>query len=137
MTTLDPEAAGEYVRREHADVLDPVATCADTVAASWDCTQTADASTVSNGLEGALSEAGVLESLPGVLAGAVAAAGGELQATPVAAPPYVVVTSRGPILRATLDGGRLVIRLAVFEVTSGGRYERAPAEGVAVDVEVR
>jgi hypothetical protein len=80
-----------------------------------------------------------------VRAAAAAAAGGQLQAEPVAAPPYVAVTSVGPVLRATLPGGRLVVTVRVFAVERGSegtdgaagvRYTRGPemaAEGLAVE----
>jgi hypothetical protein len=136
VSTLDSAAAREYVREERADVVAAVATCADAVADSWDRDWTDDASDVADRLEACLSENGVLGVLPGVLADAADAAGGELQAAPVAAPPYVVVTSRGPMLRATLDAGRLVVRFDVFRVTDDGRYERAADESPAV-VDVR
>jgi hypothetical protein len=125
VTTLDPDAASEFVRREWADVVAHVDSCADAVATSWDGTAVDDATAVSAPLEGCLDETGVLEELPNVLAGAVDAAGAELQAPPVAAPPYVVVTSRGPMLRATLDAQRFVVRFDAFRVTEDGHYERA------------
>ena len=133
MTTLDPEAARDHVESEHADVVVAVETCADAVAESWDGNRTTDASAVADRLEACLGEHGVLEALTRVLAGAVDAAGGELRAEPVAAPPYVVVTSRGPLLRATLDGGRLVVRIGAFRVTDDGAYERSDA-GVTVEL---
>lgn len=135
MPSLDADAAREYVRSEHADVLDAVGACADAVAARWNGDRTADAAAVAGPLQSCLAESGALDALPGVLVGAVDAAGGELQASPVAAPPYVAVTSRGPVLRATLDGGRLVVTVAAFRVTGDGDYERAG--GVSVAVEVR
>jgi hypothetical protein len=137
VTSLDTAAARDHVEREHAALVESVNACADEVTASWDGDSTADASDVSERLESALTEAGVLDALPGVLENAVAAAGGELQADPAAAPPYVVVTSRGPVLRATLPAGRLVVRFAVFRVTENGRYERAPAGDSTVEVSVR
>ena len=60
---------------------------------------------------------GVLEFLPRVLADAVAATGHQLSASPVSAPPYVIVTSRGPMLRGTIDPGRLVVRFDAFTIT--------------------
>lgn len=125
MTGFDPDAASEFVRDEHAGVVARVGSCADAVAASWDGERVADADAIVPPLEACLREGGVLSALPDVLAGAVDAAGAELPAQPVAAPPYVVVTSRGPVLRATLPDGRLVVRVAVFRVTDDGRYERA------------
>jgi hypothetical protein len=133
VTTLDPPAAREHVEREYARILDAIESCADAVAASWDGNSTTDASALSDHLEAALRESDVLDALPGVLEAAVAAAGGELQADPVAAPPYVVVTSRGPVLRATLPAGRLVVTLAAFRVTDDRRYVRTD---VGVDIRV-
>ncbi|MCF2239616.1 MULTISPECIES: hypothetical protein [Halobacterium] len=128
---VDASAAREHVCTAHADVLAAVGAAADAV----------DAAAASSGpqlgaaLESRLTDRGVLASLPGVLAAAVAAAGGELPAEPVAAPPYVVVTGRGPVLRATLDAGRLVVELRVFALTDANRYERR--DGVAVEASVR
>ncbi|MFC3477484.1 hypothetical protein [Halobacterium litoreum] len=132
---LDATAARECVETEYADVVTAVGACADAVAASWGGDATEDASAVADRLESCLAERGVLDALPGVLADAVNAAGGTMQASPVAAPPYVVVTSRGPVLRATLDGGRLVVTVAVFRVTGDRRYERAG--GAPVTAELR
>lgn len=133
--TLDPEAARECVAAEHADVLAGVGACADAVADSWDDPTIDDGAALARALESCLAESGVLDALPGVLAAAVRAAGGTLSAEPVAAPPYVAVTSRGPVLRATLDGGRLVVELRAFRLTEETRYERRG--GVAVQASVR
>jgi hypothetical protein len=136
VSELDAGAAREYVREERVDVVAAVEACADAVADSWDGDWTTDASQVANRLEACLAEHDVLAVLPGVLVSAVDAAGGAMQASPVAAPPYVVVTSRGPMLRATLGDGRLVVRFGVFRVTDDGRYERSE-DGDAVSVSVR
>jgi len=132
VTTLDPGAARDHVASEHAQVVAAVETCADAVTESWDGPRTTDASAAADRLQACLATNGVLERLPDLLAGAVDAAGGRLQADPVAAPPYVVVTSRGPLLRATLDGGRLVVRIDAFRVTDDGAYERADGGVTAV-----
>lgn len=131
--TLDPEAARDCAANDHGDVLVGVGACADAVADSWDGATTDDGSLLADGLESCLAASGTLDALPGLLAAAVGAAGGRLSAEPVAAPPYVAVTSRGPVLRATLDGGRLVLTLAVFRVTDDNTYERTAAD---VDVQV-
>jgi hypothetical protein len=133
--TLDPVAASECVTTEHAAVVAGVGACADAVADSWDGPTTSDGTALAEALESCLAEAGVLDALPGVLAAAVEAAGGSLPAEPVAGPPYVAVTSRGPVLRATLDGGRLVVELRAFRLTDGNRYARS--DGVAVEASVR
>ena len=56
------------------------------------------------------------DTIAEVLAAAVDAAGYTLPATPVPAPPYVVVTSTGPVLRGTVDDGRLLVGIDCFEV---------------------
>lgn len=129
---LDPGAARASVRARE-DLLDAVAACADAVADTWDGRRVADSDSVTPRLHGVLDDTGVLDVLPGVLADAVDAAGGDLPAEPVAAPPYVVVTSRGPLLRATLDDARLLVRFDCFRVTEEG-YERR--DGVDVTVEL-
>ena len=132
--TLDPESARECVTAEHADVVAGVGACADTVADSWADPTADDGAAVAGALEACLAESGVLDALPHVLAAAVRAAGGSLPATPVAAPPYVAVTSRGPVLRATLDAGRLVVELRTFRLTDEHRYARRDEVTVAASV---
>lgn len=111
--------------------------CADAVAARWPADETADRVAVVDPLRDRLESRGLLARLPSVLEDTVAATGHALPAPPVAAPPYVVVTSRGPILRATIDPGRLVIRFEAFEVVreSGPRYRRREGTRVAVSLE--
>lgn len=67
-------------------------------------------------LRSALADAGVLDRCPAVLAALVDAAGFELPFEPAAAPPYVVVTSEGLLLRATVATGRLVVAVRAVEV---------------------
>lgn len=132
------DAVREYVLEEHAGVVATVQDCAQAVAAGWNGTGTTDRDRVVPPLRTALERAGVSERLPTVLEGCVSAAGYELLAQPVSAPPYVVVTSRGPVLRATLAGGRLVVTLLAFEVVRDPRprYVRGPTEPETA-VEVR
>lgn len=70
-------------------------------------------------LSAVLDDRGILGELPTLLAAAVDAAGYDLPAPPVAAPPYVAVTSTGPVLRGTVEDGRLVVRIDCFEVVRG------------------
>jgi hypothetical protein len=99
------------------------------VVETWDRDATADPDSVAEPLRDELESAGAWERLPDVLAGAVRATDHSLSATPVAAPPYVTVTSRGPMLRATLEAGRLVLLLQAFDVKRGRptRYVRGPS----------
>src|SRR5699024_8097660 len=66
--------------------------------------------------ESALADRDVTGRLPTLLADAVAALGEELSAQPVAAPPYLTITSVGPVLRATLADTRLVMTIRVFAI---------------------
>lgn len=135
-----PRVANAYVRSEHADVLAAVDACADEVCAAWEGDTTKDSRAIVDPLRTRLDDRGVLERLPVVLSEAVRATGHDLPATPVALPPYVVVTSRGPVLRATIEPGRLVIRLDVFEVdrtSEGPRYRRLDGIDPLVSLERR
>lgn len=114
-------AAREQLLATHADTIDATLAAADAVAAEWPRLDdgrpaTADSDALVRALRAALDERGLLETYPGTLAAAVDAAGYALPATPVPAPPYVVVTSTGPVLRGTVEAGRLVVRIDCFEV---------------------
>ncbi|MFB6172644.1 MAG: hypothetical protein ABEJ23_08935 [Haloarculaceae archaeon] len=142
---MDPAAARSRLLAAHRAPLATVLDCADAVAADWDASgfdrRTAtDRAAVVGPLRTALSDAGVLDRFPGLLADAVTAAGGTLRADPVAAPPYVTVASRGPVLRATAAAGeRLVVAVEVFDVDRRpARYVRGPATvEAALSVAVR
>ena len=110
--------ARRRIQTEHAELVGTIDACADAVAAGWNGARTTDSEAISDGLATTLEDSGVLETLPSVLADVVDATGYELRAQPVAAPPYVVVTSRGPMLRATIDPGRLVVRFDGFAVVT-------------------
>ena len=121
MTRPHPDpvrAVRRQLCREHTALIQGIEACADLVVEEWtdDRTATRQSQAVVDPLERALESSGILEQLAVVLADAVDAAGCTLSAPPVPAPPYVVVTSRGPILRATIGPGRLVIRFETFEV---------------------
>lgn len=119
--------ARRRIRDEHTDVVEAIGHCADRVAQPWDTARTTDRDAVVEGQRQVLEASGLLERLPVVLSDVVTATGYSLPARPVAGPPYVVVTSRGPMLRATIDPGRLVIRFDVFEVVRDGEPRRPPA----------
>jgi hypothetical protein len=124
--------ARNYLLSNRSEEIRTLLDCADAVAESWDGEATTDPAAVADRLRAALDAAGAWSRLPDLLSGAVDATGRSLSATPVAAPPYVTATSRGPMLRATLPDGRLVVSLEVFEIdrthASDGsvRYVRGP-----------
>ena len=128
VTTTVRETVREYLLEERRDAIEAVLECADEAAGPADG--------LDNRLRARLQERNVLSTFPDVLRGAVRAAGRELPATPVAAPPYVVVTSVGPTLRATVADGRLVITVRVFRREEGRyvRTARTPEEALVVEL---
>lgn len=141
-----PEAAvRERLLAEHGPLFDAVDAVADAVADRWTDgegrSSTADRDAVVPAMREALAAAGALERLPGLLATGADALGVGLPASPVAAPPYLVVATTGPVVRATLpDAGRLVVTVRVFAVDRGGdgpvyrRIERDAREALAVEL---
>ncbi|MFP9191900.1 hypothetical protein ACLI4Q_09615 [Natrialbaceae archaeon A-CW1-1] len=130
-------AIERQLHREHDATLSAVNACADAVAADWSTSTVSDRQAVVDPLRTRLESSGVLESLPGVLIDLADAAGYTLPPPPVAGPPYVVVTSRGPMLRATIDPGRLVVRFDVFDLEREQNPVYRRLEEVDVSVRVR
>ncbi|WP_323171743.1 hypothetical protein [Natrialba sp. PRR66] len=131
-------AARRRLCDDHADTIAAIDDCADRVTTSWDTARTTNRDALVDSLRAELVAAGIFDRLPAVLAAAVDATASDLQASPVPAAPYVVVTSRGPLLRATIDPGRLVIRFDVFEIVrsdgAGHRPEYHRVDGVRLHV---
>lgn len=134
-----PAAVRRRLLADHQDTLAGVVDAADAVAADHDG-PAADAEGVTGPLSAALERRSLLEPLLAVLATAADAVGTDLPHEPAAAPPYLTVTSRGPVLRATTDAGRLVVVGGVFAVERSGesvRYVRTgdrPAEVLTVEL---
>ncbi|QFU83557.1 hypothetical protein [Natronorubrum aibiense] len=130
--------ARRRIEDEHAAIVEGIDHCAEQIAEPWDTARTTDRDAVATQLRSALEATGLLEQLPLVLTDVVAATGHELQAQPVPAPPYVVITSRGPMLRATIDPGRLVIRFDAFDIVRDDEPGRPPAyrrrDGIRLEV---
>ena len=135
----------QVVRRavldDHESLLETILDCADGVAASWDDEGTTERRCVVEPFENALAEHDVTGRLPALLTDAVAALGEELPAEPVAAPPYLTITSVGPVLRATLADARLVMTIRSFVIERDPtRYVRGattPSKALAVDLKSR
>ncbi len=135
-TNTQLRRAGTRLRTQHEAVIGSIDDCAERVATSWADDRVGDRRLVVEPFRTTLEDRGVLAELPTVLADVVEHLGYDLPATPVAAPPYVVVTSRGLLLRATLPPGRLVIAVECFEVCRDpDPFYRRP-EGATVDVEL-
>jgi hypothetical protein len=120
-------AARRRVLSDHRATVETVVRAADAVADDWDRGYATDRDDVVEPMATALSASGTDAALVRALADAVAAAGYALSADPVPAPPYLAVTGRGPILRGTVEDGRLVVEFRVFGVErtdEGPRYVR-------------
>lgn len=122
--------AAARLRTEHRGLLESVLTVANRVASSWEGDATTDRDAVVGPLREGLAAAGTLDRFPAVLADLIEAIGRSPPARIVPGPPYVAVTSVGPVLRATLSDGRLVATLRTFEVdrSDGLCYRRGPTD---------
>ncbi|NHN46729.1 hypothetical protein G9464_03850 [Halostella sp. JP-L12] len=115
----------------HRETLAATVDAARTVAAAWPGETVRDPSAVAAPLEGELRERGLVEDLLATLDTAAAAIDESIRGAPVPAPPYLSVTSRGPVCRATLSGGdRLVVEPVMFAV------DRRPARYRFADPDV-
>lgn len=120
MTDVDTDAVRRYVCSEHAGVVEAVRACAEASASAGTSDGRSDTSAVRRGTEACLRRHDVWGQLPRVLAGCVEQTETRLRASPVAAAPYVTSTATGVVLRATLDGGRLVVSIEALTVERGG-----------------
>jgi hypothetical protein len=105
----------------HRPTLQRVYDCADVVSSGWSDDRPTDRTEVVPPFRALLRKASALEALAVAWAESLTYAGYELPARPVPNPPYVVVTSVGVVLRATVSEGRLVATLRTFDVSP---YER-------------
>lgn len=128
-------AARERLLANHAGTVASVIDAADAVAEGR--APPTEPAAVTEPLRAELDRDDVTAALLDALADAAAAVGEELPHDPVPEPPYLAVTSRGPVLRATLDAGRLVVVVRAFRVArSPVRYVRAgdrPGEVLRVE----
>ena len=121
MTATDTDPVRDHLLTEHRAVVEAVRDCAVASAdAGANGSETSETTAVRRGTEARLRAKGVWELLPSVLAGCVRAFGRQLRAPPVAAPPYVAPTATGIVLRATVEGGRLVVSIDALTVDRGG-----------------
>lgn len=133
MTELQRIVA-DRLRAEHGEVVSEIDRAADHVADTWPADCVSDRQAVVPPMRAVLTSSGVFARLPTVLVDLVDYAGYDLPADPVAAPPYVVITSRGPLLRATLPPGRLLVRFDTFEIHKDRNAGYQRTNGVSIDV---
>lgn len=136
----DADAIEQWIRTEHPDLLDATAAAAASVTATWPRCWTSESGMLVARLQAELAESGLLEAYAALLASLRDRLDLGHGPAIVPSPPYVVVTSRGPILRLTTADGRIVVRFDLFEVDrdDGIRYRRADRdEASLVTVEIR
>ncbi|MFB6299982.1 MAG: hypothetical protein ABEH65_06935 [Halobacteriales archaeon] len=122
MTTA--AVARQHISETYPELCDRIDSCADAVVDRWDGTCVADRSAVVGPFEQCLDRTGLRDRLLTVLVSTVEAIGHCLSAPPVAAPPYLTITSRGPVLRASFDNERLIVRFDAFALTTTNGYAR-------------
>lgn len=133
------EPVRDQLLAEHRSTIASVLDAADRVADDRDEAEASESP--ADPLERELADRGLLDRLLPVVETAADAAGVELQAPPVAAPPYLAVTGRGPVLRATGPDRRVVVEIVAFTIErgeSGPRYRRAASDPMrALTVSIR
>jgi hypothetical protein len=107
----------QQVLAEHRETVAGAVDAGAAVASAVERRPVTDGDRLRRPLEARLRERGLTTQLLGLLTTGADALDTRIAAEPVPGPPYLVVTSRGPLCRGTLTGGRrLVIELAVFAV---------------------
>lgn len=123
----------------HAETISDVVDTGAAVATAIEEWPVTDGDTIRVPLDRLLRDRGLQTPLLATLDTGADAVGEAIRGAPVTAPPYLVVTSRGPLCRATLaDGRRLVIEFELFEVdTQPRRYRfREPGHEECLQVTV-
>ena len=128
------EAVRDRLLAAHRPTLERALSCADAVAEGWEGETTTDRDAVVGPYRALLERAGLLEALVTALVDAVAFAGYELAARPVADVPYLAVTGQGVVLRGSTGDGRVVVTLRAFAVDP---YRRGPGLPEALVVEAK
>jgi hypothetical protein len=109
----------------HADTIRDVVDAGTAVAPAIEEWPVMDGTVIRVPLDRLLQERGLRIPLLATLETTATTLGEEIRGAPVAAPPYYVVTSCGPLCRGTLtDGRRLVIEFELFEVETRPRRYR-------------
>jgi hypothetical protein len=138
---LPAVAAKRRVLSDHRDTVQAVIEAADAVADDWTARFVVDRTDVVEPMEAELRARETNAELLTVLTESVESAGYALRGTPVPAPPYLAVTGQGPVLRGTVENGRLVLEFQVFGIErtdDGPRYVRTSTTPESVlSVELR
>lgn len=119
--TPTESAVRSRVVEEHRATLRSLVDLGRQVAATWPDCATTEASAVRSSLEHALETTGLADAVLDMLRVGADTLDEPLQARLLPAPPYLAITSRGPICRATISGDRrLVLLVELFEIDRTG-----------------
>jgi hypothetical protein len=118
-------AVRRRLRSDHRDTITAVIEAGERVVTGIDTWPVTDGSRIREPLRRELTDRALLEPILGLLATGSDALGETVDGSPVTAPPYLVVTSHGPLCRGTLESGRrLLVELGLFAVERRPRRYR-------------
>ncbi len=124
----------------HRETITAVCDVGRAVTTSWQGSAVTDASRITESIHQQFEETTLPQRLLETLETAADTTDSQMQGSPVPAPPYLVVTSRGPVCRVTLEDGRRVVLL--FELFTVDRRPRAyqfrdPSPSTCLRVRIR
>ncbi|MDY6765035.1 MAG: hypothetical protein SV377_05020 [Halobacteria archaeon] len=127
-----------HILDSHRGTVETLIECADEASDEWDGDFVSQRSRVVSPLETRLRDRGSLRDLSIMIEEVADVAELNLQASPVPGPPYVTVTSLGPVLRGTCARGRIIVRFRLFDLRREGenvyvRGSNEPEEVVEVE----
>jgi len=116
MTNVESDIRSSLLA-EHWTTIADVIDAGERVANAWPDSSMSDPETVTTPLEHLLRSSGLTEDLLELVGDGMRSVGESPDEKMVPAPPYLTITSSGPICRATIpERGRLVIELELFTV---------------------
>lgn len=120
-----------WILADHRDLVAETQALRSDVVGTWDERWTSDPRRVVKPLRHRLDETGLEERYVTLLEALRARYTAKTDPPIVPAPPYVVVTSRGPLLRLTAGSERLLVRFVLFVIdrASGTRYRPSDRSG--------
>ncbi len=122
----------------HGETIEAVIDTGRTVARALPEEDVSESTAVSRPLNALLAKRELPEELLAMLHTGAAAIDESVAGTPVPAPPYLVVTSVGPVCRATLsDGRRLVVSFRLFDIDRRPVWYRFADPDVETCLDVR
>lgn len=111
------ETVRQQILTTHSETVSAVIDAGASIESAVDQWPVSDPRLIREPLARLLRDRGLLEPLLEILESVADAVDGAIQGTPVASPPYLAVTSQGPVCRGTLsDDRRLIVEFVLFDV---------------------